>query len=182
MTKIDQFHYVREKFELIVGEIRIAAKKEDLDPCMMAAICWQESHFDPNARRFEQRFYEKFIRPLKKSVIKTKNPAVASAVTIQAERMNLATSWGLMQVLGNTARELGYQGAFLGDLCHPEIGLRYGAKYLKKQLNRYGEMERALSAYNAGSETEKNLHTYVEPVLERYLILHTANEVRQWFL
>ena len=64
---------------------------------------------------------------------------------------------GLMQLLPATAEGI---ASFTGgdaferdDLYNPELNVRYGSFYLKRLLDRYGELELALAAYNAGQAT-----------------------------
>ena len=52
---------------------------------------------------------------------------------------------GLMQLMPSTARALGCGNAF-----DPEKNVEAGAKYLKQQIDRFGSVEKALAAYNAG--------------------------------
>ena len=52
---------------------------------------------------------------------------------------------GLMQLMPATAQELG-----VTDVFDPEQNLRGGAKYLRQQLERFGDPSLALAAYNAG--------------------------------
>lgn len=66
------------------------------------------------------------------------------------ERINDA-SYGLMQTLYATARDMGYQGPPEG-LFVPENSLEFGCRYLKRQLIRYGgSLEPAIAAYNSGT-------------------------------
>jgi len=59
-------------------------------------------------------------------------------------------SYGPMQVLGSTARGLGFQGA-LGDLMAPETGIYWGTAYLRQLIDRYGfDFDSVISAYNRG--------------------------------
>lgn len=52
---------------------------------------------------------------------------------------------GLTQLMPETARGLG-----VADPFDPEQNLRGGAKYLKSMIERFGSVELALAAYNAG--------------------------------
>lgn len=76
-------------------------------------------------------------------------------------------SRGLMGVLYTTAQQMGFTGE-PDDLFDPDTNIHYGTAYLRWQLDRYGEdVEKALSAYNAGTYTEVNKY-YVNKVLEYY--------------
>ena len=64
---------------------------------------------------------------------------------------------GLMQLLPTTADGI---ATFTGggefeqdDLYDPELNVRYGSFYLKRLLERYGDLDLALAAYNAGQTT-----------------------------
>jgi len=51
---------------------------------------------------------------------------------------------GLLQLMPGTARELGLEGS------DPAVNVRAGARYLRQLIDRFGEVELALAAYNAG--------------------------------
>lgn len=53
---------------------------------------------------------------------------------------------GIMQVKPSTAAEVGVTG----DLHDPENGVEAGARYLRKQYDRFGDWDTATEAYNAG--------------------------------
>lgn len=76
-------------------------------------------------------------------------------------------SRGLMGVLYTTAQQMGFVGQ-LDDLFDPDTNIHYGTAYLRWQLDRYGEdVEKALSAYNAGTYTPEN-KWYVDRVFGYY--------------
>jgi Transglycosylase SLT domain len=60
-------------------------------------------------------------------------------------------SYGLMQTLYRTAKDMGYSGPSEG-LFDPATSVEYGTKYLAYQLRRYtGKLPYAAAAYNAGT-------------------------------
>jgi soluble lytic murein transglycosylase-like protein len=58
-------------------------------------------------------------------------------------------SFGLAQVMGAVARERGFRGLYLPELCDPETGMLYGIKHLDKFLQKY-DLRTALLRYNGG--------------------------------
>jgi hypothetical protein len=58
-------------------------------------------------------------------------------------------SFGLMQLMGGLARELGFKGAYLTALCDPDLNLQIGCKHLSALLKwADGDVTKALGAYN----------------------------------
>lgn len=67
------------------------------------------------------------------------------------EWLGQQTSWGLMQVMGAVARELGFKAPYFAELTDPMTGLHFGCKHFANQLAwSKGNVNRALGAYNAG--------------------------------
>jgi lytic transglycosylase, catalytic len=54
---------------------------------------------------------------------------------------------GLMQVMPDTARAMGYDPA---DMFEPAIAIDAGTRYLGMQLRTFGRVDLGLAAYNAG--------------------------------
>lgn len=96
--------------------------------------------------------------------------AKRTGVSIDTERIGQMMSWGPLQVMGGTARELGFLGLF-PELCEPATGLRFGATCLKKKIEKYPDIEEAVAAYNAGSPmregTRLRNQVYVDWVMQK---------------
>lgn len=82
-------------------------------------------------------------------------------------------SYGLMQTLYRTAKDMGYTGAAEG-LYDPATSLEFGTRYLAYQLRRYnGKIPFAVAAYNSGTayvggDGKFRNQTYVDRVLRFY--------------
>jgi soluble lytic murein transglycosylase-like protein len=122
---------------------RKAAAAQALDPALVCAVVEQESAWNPWAMRYEPAFFTKYVAPLY-----TNNKVSAT------EAYARGFSWGLMQVMGQVAREAGFEALFLSALCDPEQGLAVGCKVLCKKLDAMaGDTTRALVAWNGGGNT-----------------------------
>lgn len=102
---------------------------------LVKAVCQVESSFNPWAFKHEPHY--KWLVGEKLTMTVT-------------ERIGQQCSWGLMQVMGGVAREMGYTGYF-PQLCDPDIGLSYGCRHFKKFFDRWDSYEDAIASYNAGS-------------------------------
>lgn len=141
----------------VLGLIGDAAKKHNLDFWTLVAQVEKESSGNPLAMRLEPHY--KWFYP--------------RGTTPKGDEFDFqSTSWGLLQIMGATARELGYK-----EQAHkwpdsplkddPAKALDLGCRYLVRQIMRYGSLRDGLSAYNAGRATPNNFGAYVEPILER---------------
>jgi soluble lytic murein transglycosylase-like protein len=120
---------------------RKAAAAQSLDPALVCAVVEQESAWNPWAMRYEPLFFAKYVASLY-----TNNKVGAS------EAYARGFSWGLMQVMGQVARETGFDALFLSALCDPEQGLAIGCKVLRKKIDAMaGDTSRGLLAWNGGS-------------------------------
>jgi soluble lytic murein transglycosylase-like protein len=112
-----------------------------LDPALVCAVVEQESAWNTFAMRYEPAFFAKYVAPLY-----TNNKVTAS------EAYARGFSWGLMQVMGQVARETGCDAPFLSILCDPQQGLAIGCKVLRKKFDAAsGDTTRALLAWNGGA-------------------------------
>jgi len=128
--------------EMIPLARRIALAHDIQPPELLCALAHHESHnWQPWALRYEPGFYDSYI-----SHMKGLTPT---------EKQARAFSYGLCQLMGQTARELGFAGDFLSELCDPAINLEFGARYLKKCLTRSdGDVVQGLLHYNGGGNPD----------------------------
>lgn len=138
---------------------------------LLAAIVQTESAGDTLAARFEVNY---------KYIVDVKKHAAENNISQDTELVFQKTSWGLGQVMGGLARELGHQGSLL-HLLEPEIGLKYCALQIKRLANRHAERSDIIASYNAGSPI-KNLtgqyknQMYVDKVTSYLLALNDTFE------
>lgn len=146
----------------ITALARTIAARYDLPVQLVLAIVKVESNGDPWAVRYESAFYKRYIVPL---------PIVPiPPCSLDTERVMRATSWGLMQIMGQVARELRFAGAFLSELCEPAVGLEYGCRHLAKLRDRYHAawgLEGVTAAYNAGSPRREGDHWGNQPYVDK---------------
>jgi soluble lytic murein transglycosylase-like protein len=118
--------------------IQEAALDVGLPISVVTGIVCQESSGNPSATRYEPGFFKRYIIKL----------GLAGE-----EAQGRATSWGLMQLMGQVAREMGFTAPF-ETLLDPDVGLYWGCRHLSKLKERhYREYGWAgvIAAYNAGS-------------------------------
>lgn len=124
-----------ESKEYLINLATNIASGMGLYPIIICGICERESSWNPWSTRFEPAFKSKYIDPLHLP---------------EPESTLRATSFGLMQILGQTARELGYKGD-LQELCDPEVNLMWGCRAFESKLvHAEGVVEAALQLYNGG--------------------------------
>lgn len=131
----------------------------------------QVAHFDKMIRRHSGR--NRVEPALVKAVIAAESnfePFAVSRVGAQ----------GLMQLMPATAEELGVRAPFIAD-----DNIDGGSRYLRMMLDRYGDVTRALAAYNAGPKAVdrykgippyKETQAYVKRVLKYYRVYRSDFE------
>ena len=129
----------------LIALARAAAAAHALDPALVCAIVEQESAWNTYAIRYEPGFRTRYVAPLGLP---------------PTEEIARSISWGLMQVMGQVAREHGFTGKFLSALCDPALGLDIGCAALASKLSAArqaghgiaeSEIERALALWNGGA-------------------------------
>lgn len=135
------------KDEMIVIA-RQTANKYALPPDIICGICEQESSWNPWSIRFEPLFLAHYVKKLNLS------PSEETARSI---------SWGLMQIMGEEARERGFSGTFLSELCDPPIGIEFGCRaFQHKMAMNSGNLDASLLSYNGGADIQ-----YARDVLQK---------------
>lgn len=118
----------------LIALARDIAARNELDPAIVCAVIEQESAWDPRAMRYESAFRGRYVSPLGLP---------------PTEEIARSISWGLMQVMGQVAREHGFAGKFLSELCEPEVGIGIGCAVFVGKLETAG---REITAGNRSSD------------------------------
>jgi soluble lytic murein transglycosylase-like protein len=143
----------------IVALAHTIAAQHSLDPALVCAVIEQESSWDVHAIRYEPAFRTRYVAPLGLR---------------PTEEVARSISWGLMQVMGEVAREHGFAGKFLSSLCDPTLGLDAGCKVLVSKFATAAQARgattdastltaRALQLWNGGANSN-----YASEVLARF--------------
>lgn len=141
------------------------AQSHGLDPVLVQAVVEQESGWNPWAIRYEPAFYARYVKPLGLP---------------ETESQARSFSWGLMQIMGDVARENGFKGD-LASLCDPVNGLEFGCRKLKACLVRanaqahaddFDPVSAALEHWNGGSNP--NYASQVKARMPKYATNNSA--------
>lgn len=124
----------------LIALARTTAVRHSLDAALVCAVVEQESSWDTHAIRYEPGFRTRYVAPFGLP---------------PTEEVARSISWGLMQVIGQVAREHGFGGKFLSALCDPERGLDIGCAALAAKLKSAdGNLTRALELWNGGAKAD----------------------------
>ena len=117
------------------------ADRNGLDCILVASIIQTESGCRQYVARFEAK-YRWLVRPTQMGN--------TLEITPETEEIFQKMSFGYMQIMGATARDLGFKGQ-LPELFDINTNIKYGCKYLKTLQDKYGDEPSVISSYNAGS-------------------------------
>jgi soluble lytic murein transglycosylase-like protein len=126
---------------------RETAVRHGLEPELVCAVIEQESSWNPYAIRYEPEFRERYVAALRLP---------------PTEEIARSISWGLMQVMGQVAREHGFNGRFLAELCTAAVGVEIGCKILAAKIANAGDSKKGLLLWNGGADPG-----YAQEVLDR---------------
>lgn len=142
-------------------------KYDNLDPRLVLAVLWQESITgNPWAMRPEHGYPwlwdVKRNQPVRKlselEALSYEPPGDFRSLAGSAaqEWEGQRKSWGLMQIMGAAAREQGFHGAYLSELCEPYTNLEYGIKHLWRYAFQSGNRSTvdALQRWNGGGNKD----------------------------
>ena len=118
----------------LLALVRAAAARHALDPALVCAVIEQKSAWNPFAIRYEPAFRARYVAPLGLPI---------------TEEVARSISWGLMQVMGQVARENGFDAKFLSALCEPAVGLDCGCRVFAAKL---AIAAREAANFEAGAE------------------------------
>ena len=145
----------------LLGILITYAEQRGVSPALVLAIIEAESGGDSYAARYE---------PLHMTKLLATRP---QHVSLDTEVVFQKTAWGLMQVMGATARELGFDG-WLSELVVPETNIRLGVEFLRRKMSQYLDrdgIEGVAAAYNGGAPRRRpdgkfTNQGYVDKVME----------------
>ncbi len=138
---------------IIESELKKIQKKHpEITTELVLAIIEVESSGNPRAMRYEEMYI--YIN------LRAPRPENCTALT---DKILQKSSFGLMQIMGGTARHLGFKG-WLGELLEPETNIRYGVLWLSRLYDEYHKshgIEGVIAAYNSGSPRKNSSGEYV---------------------
>lgn len=131
--------------------IQASARKYDLEPELIAAVIVQESGGYAWAARYEPEFFDRYVLGRQANGSRLLGH-VPRRISLATEMKLRATSLGVMQILGQTVREMGFSGESLCELLEPGTNIDWGSKILARNLARTGDVQGALLRYNGGGD------------------------------
>lgn len=140
-----------DTLKLPVATIIMIAAQYNLDPKLLTAIILVES----GGNRFAVRY-----QPNYRHLCKVGAFSKDLGIKYLTEKTFQKTSHGLMQIMGGTARYLGFKG-YPAQLYEPENNIRYGAKLLWELKKRYADPRDIVASYNAGQAKKTKTGQYI---------------------
>lgn len=133
--------------------IQKVSVESGLTPDLIAAVIYEESRGDQWACRYEPGFFTKYLEGKRNSQIPGYWPK-DTPPTISTEMRLRSCSFGLMQIMGQVAREYNFEDRYLTSLFDPVVNISLGAKILAHKMKTGGTFEKGLLRWNGGSDKE----------------------------
>jgi hypothetical protein len=129
---------------------------------VILAMCVRESSLDPWAIRYESHYSWPW---------QVKENARDLNISFDTELQLQKFSYGLLQVMGGTARWQGFKGPLMQLCCDHRAAFDHGLNYFLYQFERYDKnIVKALCAYNGGNvkivDGKYKNQTYADEVLQ----------------
>ncbi len=142
----------------------------DLRPPVVLALIWELSRADKWKIETETHLAHFYDPPAKKSLYSSRrtleeNRSLARQYLGETEFTSQSSRWGLMQVYGSHAREMGLKGS-LPQLCEPAINLRYGIKRLWEVFYESGNVSTDMALAKWGGSRE-----FARSVIDKMAVL-----------
>lgn len=169
----------QSKFNLISSEF---IRGLTYNPAMQNAVCGGGRYtstwwLSPAAEYRRARYYTTMASIACEHGIPTNllDAVIAQESGYKSWAISSAGAMGMMQIMPRTARALGLALPF-----EPIANMRAGARYLRQQIDRFGRIDLALAAYNAGPERRSLKAGYIPAIPEtrNYVRTITTNWAR----
>lgn len=124
----------------VIGLIKAETARKALRLDLVIALVQMESSGNPQAMRYESKYMD---------YVKVQFFAEKFRISQETEKNLQKFSYGLGQLMGGTARRIGFQG-HLTELLKPEINLTWMCDLLSKICHEYIQLEDQIAVYNGG--------------------------------
>lgn len=177
LARIEEIQKMTEQFQPIQFQENNQVKNKDFNQYMNDAV--NQTAATPKAENVSSSQNASIMDMIKEASQKYKVPETLIQSVIKQESafnpfaVSKAGAQGLMQLMPETAKELGVK-----DVFNPKENINGGTKYLRELLNKFdGNVPLSLAAYNAGPKRVmdsggipniKETKNYVKKVFNNY--------------
>lgn len=146
--------------------IKRYSKENNLPFEIIASIIWQESKGHQFAARYEPGFFAHYIEGRGKAIDGYWPPS--DRATLPTEQRLRAFSFSVMQVMGQTAREMGFDADDLMELSDLNNNVRIGCKYLAWCIRQNdNDLWKGIARYNGTGERARKYAEKIKSIHER---------------
>lgn len=120
----------------------------NFDPFWLLALIQQESSGNPWVVRYEMKY---------QYILSTEYYSKLNRITENTELVCQKMSWGLGQIMGAVARDLGHQN-LITELLNPDLNIRYMAMLIQNLLKKSTQPNDVFAMYNGGIGALSRVH------------------------